>query len=129
MGARFLDSACSCVFVRVFCATSPRGPLDYCVHHMNAIILHTFPCLRAREMRTRRHHFAYTHPCVRVRARKCEHTQGHVIHSVAWNKNSTPSTTREILVGTSKGLILECEIEPSEAGFFAGKEEKYVRPV
>lgn len=28
-----------------------------------------------------------------------------------------------------QGQIFECEIEPSEAGFFAGKEEKYVRPV
>lgn len=38
-------------------------------------------------------------------------------------------STKEILIGTSKGLIYEAEIEPSDAGFFKDKEEKYFKLV
>jgi hypothetical protein len=53
-----------------------------------------------------------------------------MVTSVAFNRaHGTPSSTKAILLGTSRGSILECEIEPSEAGFFAGKEERYVKNV
>lgn len=53
-----------------------------------------------------------------------------MITSVAFNRAyGTPSSTKAILIGTSRGVVLECEIEPSEAGFFAGKEERYVKQV
>eukprot|EP01134_Creolimax_fragrantissima_P002706 CFRG2706T1 len=43
--------------------------------------------------------------------------------------SSGNSSSCELLVGTFEGQIYECEIEPIEARFFQGKEDKYFRLV
>lgn len=53
-----------------------------------------------------------------------------MITAIAWNPKATVNTgkaTREILVGTQKGEILETWIEPTDDYF--GKEERYVHLV
>ena len=54
---------------------------------------------------------------------------GHQISAVGWNRqNVNDSTTGEILIGTSKGLILEAEITTGEDNrFFQTHIEQYVR--
>ena len=51
-----------------------------------------------------------------------------MIDAVAWNRpNKTDVSTREILLGTTKGQIFETEIEPTDKG--VEKDEKYVKLV
>lgn len=50
--------------------------------------------------------------------------KGHLITSVGWNwKNQSESSTGPILVGTSKGSILEMELTSDERFFQSGHEE------
>lgn len=54
--------------------------------------------------------------------------QGVVIESIAWNKaKGGDASTREILVGSSKGQIFETAIEPTDE--FFKKEDKYFKQV
>jgi len=54
--------------------------------------------------------------------------QGIVIDSIAWNKtNKGDSSTKEILLGTNKGIIYETEIEPTDS--YLGKDEKFLKQV
>ena len=49
--------------------------------------------------------------------------RGHLIEAVAWNKTRmTDSSTQTILLGTSKGLIFQTEIEPEERFLQSGPE-------
>ncbi|XP_015753539.1 PREDICTED: vacuolar protein sorting-associated protein 18 homolog [Acropora digitifera] len=51
--------------------------------------------------------------------------KGHLINAVAWNKSKlTESSTQTILLGTTKGLIFQTEVEPEEK-FFQGGLEKF----
>ena len=51
-----------------------------------------------------------------------------MIDSVAWNRpNKGDVSTREILLGPTKGQIYETEIEPTDKG--VEKDEKYVKLV
>ncbi|PFX17103.1 Vacuolar protein sorting-associated protein 18-like [Stylophora pistillata] len=51
--------------------------------------------------------------------------KGHLINAIAWNKSKlTESSTQTILLGTTKGLVFETEVEPEEK-FFQGGLEKF----
>ncbi|KAK3737231.1 hypothetical protein QZH41_010859 [Actinostola sp. cb2023] len=51
--------------------------------------------------------------------------RGHLVSAVAWNKSKlTESTTQTILLGTTKGLLFETELEPEEK-FFQGGLERF----
>ncbi|XP_027053569.1 vacuolar protein sorting-associated protein 18 homolog [Pocillopora damicornis] len=51
--------------------------------------------------------------------------KGHLINAIAWNKSKlTESSTQTILLGTTKGLVFETELEPEEK-FFQGGLEKF----
>ncbi|CAB4006497.1 vacuolar sorting-associated 18 homolog [Paramuricea clavata] len=53
--------------------------------------------------------------------------KGHLIEAVAWNKTRlNETTTQAILIGTSKGLIFETDLDNEEKFFQAGLE-KYCR--
>ena len=56
--------------------------------------------------------------------------RGHILTSIGFNKDGTTTSTKPILIGTSKGLLFESEIELQESGFFGGaKEDKYFKQV
>lgn len=73
----------------------------------------------------------YLHESSFKKPRSLSKFKGVVIESVAWNKTKPGElSTREILVGTTKGLIIETEIEPTEDALFMKKsEEKYYKVV
>jgi vacuolar protein sorting-associated protein 18 len=52
-----------------------------------------------------------------------------VVQSVAWSRAARAEglTTREILLGTTRGQLLEAELEPTDKGL--EKDDKYCRPV
>ncbi|XP_031550189.1 vacuolar protein sorting-associated protein 18 homolog [Actinia tenebrosa] len=53
--------------------------------------------------------------------------RGHLISAVAWNKSKlTETSTQTILLGTTKGLLFETEIEPEEK-FFQGGIERFLK--
>ncbi|XP_059179714.1 vacuolar protein sorting-associated protein 18 homolog [Physella acuta] len=55
--------------------------------------------------------------------------KGHLIESVGWNwQNANDNTTSAILLGTSKGLIFECELSAYEDNrFFQGSMDQYLK--
>ncbi|GFN86697.1 vacuolar protein sorting-associated protein 18 homolog [Plakobranchus ocellatus] len=55
--------------------------------------------------------------------------RGHILESVGWNwQNANDNTTNSILLGTSKGLILETELSVFEdSRFFQGNVEQYLK--
>ena len=57
--------------------------------------------------------------------------QGYHLSAVGWNrKSSSEHATGEILIGTTKGLVLETDINASEDGrFFYSTTEKYCKQV
>ncbi|KAI7887643.1 Pep3/Vps18/deep orange family-domain-containing protein [Mucor mucedo] len=60
------------------------------------------------------------------RTKELAKLKGVVITSIAWNKRAdmNSTTTREILIGTSEGLVYETWLEPNDE--FFRREEKYV---
>ena len=63
------------------------------------------------------------------KAKTLNKMKGVVINVVAWNRTPPSATsTREILIGSNKGIIYETEIEPGEQGFFR-EREKYFKQV
>ncbi|XP_071479921.1 vacuolar protein sorting-associated protein 18 homolog [Diadema antillarum] len=67
-------------------------------------------------------------------SRKCRNLtkcKGHLIDSVGWNKSNTnESSTSEILLGTSQGLIYEAEIQAGEdSRFFHQSLDQYFKQV
>ena len=55
---------------------------------------------------------------------------GHRIESVAWCRTASGNTTGPVLVGTSRGLIMECCIEAGEeTKFFGGSVDQYFKQV
>ncbi|XP_065844581.1 vacuolar protein sorting-associated protein 18 homolog [Oscarella lobularis] len=61
------------------------------------------------------------------KARPLQRGKGVLIESVAWNRSQVDEqSTKEILIGSSKGCIIEAVIEPQEAKFLGqGEVEKY----
>ncbi|XP_064634570.1 vacuolar protein sorting-associated protein 18 homolog [Lineus longissimus] len=61
------------------------------------------------------------------KAKQLTKLKGHVIDSVGWNRhNQSDSTTSEILLGTSRGLIFETEIQAGDdSRFFQGSLDQY----
>ncbi|KAK9459030.1 Pep3/Vps18/deep orange family-domain-containing protein [Lipomyces oligophaga] len=59
------------------------------------------------------------------RAKQLSRVKGSVITSVGWNPTEPTSSTKEILIGTSDGKIIETYIEPSDE--FFKREERYSR--
>ncbi|XP_038059367.1 vacuolar protein sorting-associated protein 18 homolog [Patiria miniata] len=57
--------------------------------------------------------------------------KGHIIDSIGWNKlNTSDSTTAEVLMGTSKGLIFETEIQSGDdSRFFQQSLDQYWKQV
>ncbi|EDV25490.1 uncharacterized protein TRIADDRAFT_55631 [Trichoplax adhaerens] len=57
--------------------------------------------------------------------------KGHLIESIAWNgSNATDLSTRDILIGTARGLIFETELDASvERLRFQSGTEKYMKQV
>lgn len=56
--------------------------------------------------------------------------RGHDITAVGWNRlNFTPQNSGPILLGTSKGLIFEVEINSEPDQFFKSNVETYCRQV
>jgi len=54
--------------------------------------------------------------------------KGHVIESIAWDKqNSESNTTREILVGTTTGIVFEVIIEAVDRLFSSTKERGFAK--
>eukprot|EP00057_Strongylocentrotus_purpuratus_P024183 XP_011678657.1 PREDICTED: LOW QUALITY PROTEIN: vacuolar protein sorting-associated protein 18 homolog [Strongylocentrotus purpuratus] len=67
-------------------------------------------------------------------SKKCKNLakfKGHLIDSVGWNKSNTSDTsTSEILLGTSQGLIYEAEIQAGEdSRFFQQSLDQYFKQV
>ncbi|EPR59736.1 Pep3/Vps18/deep orange family protein [Toxoplasma gondii GT1] len=54
-------------------------------------------------------------------ARFLTRLQDHFVESVAWNRNTTESSTRDFIIGTRHGVLLECLIE--------GGKDRHVRPL
>ncbi|XP_033628364.1 vacuolar protein sorting-associated protein 18 homolog [Asterias rubens] len=65
------------------------------------------------------------------KAKQLQKLKGHLIDSIGWNKlNTSESTTAEILVGTSRGLIFETEIQSGDdSRFFQQSLEQYWKQV
>ncbi|KAK9457880.1 Pep3/Vps18/deep orange family-domain-containing protein [Dipodascopsis uninucleata] len=59
------------------------------------------------------------------RAKQLSRLKGNQITSVAWNPTEPSSSTKEILIGTSDGKIIETYIEPSDEYF--KREERFSR--
>ena len=57
-------------------------------------------------------------------------TLGHKIESVAWCRTASGPSTGPVLVGTSRGLIIECSMEAGdESKFFGGSVDQYFKQV
>ncbi|CBZ51122.1 hypothetical protein NCLIV_041970 [Neospora caninum Liverpool] len=54
-------------------------------------------------------------------ARFLTRLQDHFVESVAWSRNSTESSTRDFIIGTRHGAVVECLIE--------GGKDRHVRPL
>ncbi|XP_062858441.1 vacuolar protein sorting-associated protein 18 homolog isoform X3 [Trichomycterus rosablanca] len=64
------------------------------------------------------------------KVRNLSRWRGHLIESVAWNKQfGTETNTGPILVGTSQGVIFEAEISASEGSLFNTNPDQYFRQV
>ncbi|KAJ8099762.1 Pep3/Vps18/deep orange family-domain-containing protein [Lipomyces tetrasporus] len=61
------------------------------------------------------------------RAKQLSRMKGNVITSVAWNPTEPSSSTKEILIGTADGKVIETYIEPSEE--FFKREERFSKLV
>ncbi|CAK8677916.1 unnamed protein product [Clavelina lepadiformis] len=56
--------------------------------------------------------------------------KGHKVESVGWCRTASENTTGPVLVGTSRGLIMECSIEAGEeTKFFGGSVDQYFKQV
>ena len=55
---------------------------------------------------------------------------GHKIESIGWCRNQGGHNTGPVLVGTNRGLIMECCIEAGEeTKFFGGSVDQYFKQV
>ncbi|KAK7206413.1 Pep3/Vps18/deep orange family-domain-containing protein [Myxozyma melibiosi] len=61
------------------------------------------------------------------RAKHLSRMKGNIISAVAWNPSEPSSSTKEILIGTADGKVIETYIEPSEE--FFKREERFSRLV
>ncbi|KAK9238240.1 Pep3/Vps18/deep orange family-domain-containing protein [Lipomyces kononenkoae] len=61
------------------------------------------------------------------RAKQLSRLKGNIITSVAWNPTEPSSSTKEILIGTADGKVIETYIEPSEEYF--KREERFSKLV
>ncbi|KAK9333625.1 Pep3/Vps18/deep orange family-domain-containing protein [Lipomyces starkeyi] len=61
------------------------------------------------------------------RAKQLSRMKGNIITSVAWNPTEPSSSTKEILVGTADGKVIETYIEPSDE--FFKREERFSKLV
>ncbi|KAK9370947.1 Pep3/Vps18/deep orange family-domain-containing protein [Lipomyces kononenkoae] len=62
-----------------------------------------------------------------TRAKQLSRLKGNIITSVAWNPTEPSSSTKEILVGTADGKVIETYIEPSDEYF--KREERFSKLV
>ena len=61
-----------------------------------------------------------------TKPKSCNKLKGHLVTAVAWNyKNQSENFTGPILVGTSKGAIIELELTSDEGLFQAGLERNF----